>query len=136
LTIADAAYSPPSGTQEVLVLPLGEHAVACATRGERIPNRPIRLGGAGGVKPPRKVRDVPPIYPKELVQRGVEGLVTVESTIAETGCVSGAKIVRSVHPQLDLAAIVAVSGWEFTPTMVDGRSMPVAMSVSVNFTTK
>ena len=64
---------------------------------------------------------------------GIQGVVIVEAIIATSGCVRGSKIVRSVAPGLDAAAMAAVSRWRFTPTLLDGVAVPVVMTVTVNF---
>lgn len=46
----------------------------------------------------------------------------------------GAEVLRSVQLPLDLAALKAVSGWRFEPTLLDGEPVPVIMTVTVNFT--
>src|SRR5262249_12358003 len=46
--------------------------------------------------------------------------------------VSTTRVVRSL-PFLDAAAIAAVTQWQFTPTIVDGRAVPVIMTLSVGF---
>ena len=85
----------------------------------------------GNIKEPTKVRNVAPNYPGR--ERRLQGIVILEATIAPTGCVSGLKVLRKVDPALDLAAIDAVSGWVYTPTLLNGIPVPVIMTVTVNF---
>ena len=56
-----------------------------------------------------------------------------QATIDEQGRVAEARILRSI-PLLDQAALDAVKQWEYTPTTVDGKAVPVIMTVTVNFT--
>lgn len=91
---------------------------------------PVRVGG--NVRPPTKVKDVPPVLPEVARQAGVFGVVILEVTIDEEGRVSNARVLRSI-PLLDQAALDAVRQWEFTPTYVDGRPRPVILTVPVPF---
>jgi protein TonB len=91
---------------------------------------PVRVGS--GIKPPTKIRDVPPIYPPVAQSARVQGVVILEVTIGTTGLVQDARILRSI-PLLDQAAIDAVEQWQFTPTLVNGQTVPVIMTVTVNF---
>jgi protein TonB len=75
---------------------------------------------------------VPAQRSPEADAAGVTGIVVVEIRIDETGGVTGAKIVRSV-PMLDESAMAAVKEWRFAPTIVEGRPVPVKMTVTVNF---
>jgi TonB family protein len=87
-----------------------------------------------GVAPPEKVKNVPPVYPLEAQNAKVQGVVIVEVRIEPDGRVSNARLMGSV-PQLDKAALDAVSQWEFTPTLDrEGRATPVLMTVIVQFT--
>lgn len=101
------------------------------------PPPPWHAGAASvgnGIAPPKKVKNVPPVYPAAAQDAGIQGLVIVEVRIEPDGRVSNARVMRSV-PQLDEAALNAVSQWEFSPTLgVDGRPIPVIMTVTVQFT--
>ena len=55
--------------------PAGQRAAGAAA--------PIRVGN--GVPPPRKVHDVPPVYPSAARTLRVQGLVILEATIGPTG---------------------------------------------------
>ena len=56
-----------------------------------------------------------------------------EIVIDHEGIVTDARIVKSI-PLLDDAALRAVRGWRFEPTIIDGRPVPVRMVVTVSFT--
>jgi protein TonB len=92
---------------------------------------PIRVGG--DVRPPTKVRDVPPVYPAMAQSAHAQGVVIIEVIIDEQGNVADARVLRSV-PLLDQAALDAVRQWQFTPTQFNGAPTPVLMTVTVNFT--
>ncbi|HEY6507181.1 MAG TPA: energy transducer TonB [Vicinamibacterales bacterium] len=85
------------------------------------------------VKTPTKVWDVRPTYPPEAKAGGVEGVVVIDARIDVDGCVRNAEVVRSV-PELDRAALDAVTQWEFSPTVLDGKPMPVLLTITVRFT--
>lgn len=96
------------------------------------PPNAVRVGG--DVKPPTKIYNVNPSYPPVALQARVQGVVILEVVIDETGGVSDARVLRSI-PLLDQAAIDAVTQWKFTPTLLNGRAVPVIMVTTVNFTT-
>ncbi len=91
---------------------------------------PLRVGG--NIRPPAKIKDVRPVYPPEAQQARVQGVVVAEVTIGEDGRVSDARVLRSI-PLLDEAAIDAVRQWEFEPTLLNGRAVPIIMTVTVQF---
>ena len=92
--------------------------------------QPVRVGGQ--VAPPRKIKDVRPIYPAIAQSARVQGVVIIEATIGVDGHVQDAKILRSI-PLLDAAALEAVRQWEFTVTTLNGAPVPIIMTVTVNF---
>jgi protein TonB len=91
----------------------------------------VRIGG--NIKPPAKVKNVPPEYPALAQTAGVQGVVIIEALISKEGRVEEAHVVRSI-PLLDQAAVDAVTQWEFTPTMLNGQPVPVIMMLTVQFT--
>jgi len=80
---------------------------------------PMRLHA--GIREPRKIADVAPVYPQLAQASHVEGIV------------QAARVLRSVT-LLDQAALDAVRQWKFTPALLNGVPVPVIMTVTVNFT--
>jgi TonB family protein len=95
------------------------------------PAEPVHVG-RGGVPPPQKTKDVRPVYPRDAQAARISGVVVIEATIGEDGKVRDAVVLRSI-PLLDQASIDAVRQWEFTPTTMNGKPVPVIMTVTVNF---
>ena len=91
----------------------------------------LRVGK--GIRPPTKTYDVKPVYPPVAADARVQGVVILEIRIDEEGHVSDARILRSI-PLLNAAALEAVQQWEFTPTLMNGKRVPVIMTTTVNFT--
>jgi protein TonB len=87
----------------------------------------------GEVDPPELLTRVNPIYPQEAQEAGIEGLVVLDIVVGEDGSVIDVSVFRSV-PELDQAAIDAVSQWRYSPTFVNGEPVEVELSVTVNFT--
>jgi periplasmic protein TonB len=85
-----------------------------------------------GVREPRKVRHVAPIYPEVARRIHLQGTVVVECTIDPRGRVVNPTIVQG-NPLLNEAALAAVQQWVYTPTLLSGIPVPVLMQVSVNF---
>ena len=91
---------------------------------------PRRVGGS--IKPPQKVKDVPPVYPDEARRAGVHGMVILEVVIGVDGRVTDARVLRTI-PLLEAAAVNAVKQWVYEPTLVDGQAVPVSVTVTVVF---
>lgn len=89
--------------------------------------------GSGRIQPPKKIKDVKPIYPPSAQNDRVSGVVVLESVISTSGCVAEARVLRSADTRLDWAALRAVLQWQFTPTLLNGNPTLIIMSVTVNF---
>ena len=92
--------------------------------------RLVRVGGK--IREPRKVVHVAPIYPEIARQTRVQGAVTLEAILDATGKVESVRVLESV-PLLDDAAVKAVRQWRYTPTELNGVSVPVLMTVTIRF---
>jgi periplasmic protein TonB len=65
---------------------------------------------------------VPPVYPARALRSGIEGVVTVEFTIATDGSVKDAVIIKAKPPKIfDRAVLKAIARWKFNPDIVDGK---------------
>ena len=127
-----APASVKTGEQVLVALPMGEQYLKCvagfyASRGE------ANHVGRKGITPPKKIRDVRPVYPAAAIESRRQGIVIIEATISPAGCVYGMTVLRRVAIDLDIAALLAVSEWAFTPTLLDGQAVPVIMTVTVSF---
>jgi protein TonB len=94
------------------------------------PREPVRIGGV--IREPKKIVDVPPIYPPLAIAAQKEGVVIMEAMIDERGHVVRVRVLRS-EPLLDAAAVSAVERWRYTPTLLNNQPVPVLMTVAVRF---
>jgi TonB family protein len=93
---------------------------------------PLRVGG--NIRVPRKLLDMKPVYPESMRDAGLEGLVPIEAVIGIDGRVASVRVLSAqVHPEFAKAAMDAVRQWRFSPTLLNGVAVDVAMVVSVNF---
>ncbi|MCC7043728.1 MAG: TonB family protein [Acidobacteria bacterium] len=93
----------------------------------------VKTPAEWGLAPPRKVTDVRPTYPDVAIRSRLQGVVSIDARIEATGCISDARVVRSVHPMLDTAALQAVSQWRYATTTLNGEPVPLLMTVDVTF---
>jgi TonB family protein len=73
-----------------------------------------------------------PIYPDGARAMRLEGTVTVETVISESGAVRYARAV-SGDPRLRAAAEEAVAKWRYKPYSLNGRAAEVVTNVRVSF---
>lgn len=135
LLMTHVTDTPPAAGNErrIAVMPFDDEYLTCR-ESETDDFASAVSAGAARVTPPKKTRHVNPIYPATAQRGGVQGVVVLESTIGAGGCVGRLHVVRGVDPRLDLAALLAVMRWRFSPTLLDGRPVPVIMTVTVQFT--
>ena len=96
------------------------------------PGTPFRVGG--DIKEPRLLTpNVKPIYPPAAKAAGQQGMVIIEATIDPQGNVVNARVIKAAQPELDRAALEAVSRWVLLATLLAGTPISVLLNVSVNF---
>jgi protein TonB len=127
------------GALEFLVVPLSSEAAICLTEAPGPAPVPVGApsddaqGVEGTIQPPKKVGHVAPWYPGQAREERVQGRVVLEATIATSGCVQEVRVLRGRDPRLDLVALLTVAQWTYTPTLLNGKPVPVTMTVTVNF---
>ena len=92
--------------------------------------------GSPGVTTPVVVVQVKPQYTAEAMRAKVQGLVTVECVVLPGGTVGDARIIRSLDPifGLDQEAIAAAKKWRFKPGLLNGKPVPVIVTIELTFT--
>jgi periplasmic protein TonB len=95
-----------------------------------LPSMPVRAGR--GVPIPSKLVDVKPTYPPLARHLRTQGIVVLDAGIDETGRVVHVRVLQSIA-LLDRAAIDAVRRWRYTPAVLNGRAVPVVLTVTVTF---
>jgi protein TonB len=75
-----------------------------------------------------------PSYPPRALRSGVEGVVTVEFTIAVDGSVKNPVIVKSIPPKIfDRSVLKAIRKWKFNPETVDGKTVEKRARQDIHF---
>jgi TonB family protein len=82
----------------------------------------------------KRVREVPPEYPRDAARAGTEGWVQVEFTIGQDGSTRDLQVLDSA-PKLvfDRAALDSVSKWRFEPIRKDGSPVNQRAVLQVRF---
>lgn len=77
---------------------------------------------------------VPPVYPMRALRSGIEGVVTVEFTIATDGSVRNAIVVKSKPPKIfDQAVLKAITKWKYNPDIINGKKTEKRARQDVKF---
>ena len=75
-----------------------------------------------------------PSYPPRALRSGVEGVVTVEFTIAVDGSVKDPTIIKSDPPKIfDRSVLKAIKKWKFNPETVDGKTVEKRARQDIHF---
>jgi len=82
---------------------------------------------------PEAIVRVPPTYPPDAREAGIQGTVEVQALVLRDGTVADVRIVKSIPP-LDSAAAAAVRQWRFKPAMASGQPVAAWVEVPVRFT--
>ena len=93
---------------------------------------PVLVRVGQGIRPPTKRRHVNPVYPDLALRAHLRATVVVECVIDTAGRVADVRVVRG-HPLFDAAALEAVRQWVYSPTLLNGTPVAVALTVTVRF---
>jgi TonB family protein len=73
-------------------------------------------------------------YPADLVKKGVEGTVTLDLVVSDSGKVDSVAVVKGVEARLDSSAAHAARAFKFSPAMAGGKPTAVLMEYAYHFT--
>ena len=95
----------------------------------------VRIGRS--VRAPKKVRDVPPKYPELPPGTQASGVWVGEMLINSSGKIARVWTLREIRfvppfPAFNEAIAQAILQWEFEPLLVQGKALPVCMTVTMN----
>jgi len=107
---------------------LGENLAA--TSGPAAPSVPIPVGG--DVKSAQLLKSVPPIYPSFAKTQRISGDVKIDALIDVTGKVTTMKVIGG-PTLLHQAAMDALHQWKYQPATLDGKAVPMHLTVTIQF---
>ena len=95
----------------------------------------VRIGRS--VRAPKKLRDVPPKYPELPPGTQASGVWLGEMLINNSGKIVRVWTLREIRfappfPAFNDAITHAIRQWEFEPLLVEGKALPVCMTVTIN----
>ena len=94
------------------------------------PAAPVAVGG--DVKQAKLISSVPPVYPALARTQHISGGVTVDALIDANGRVTTMKVI-SGPTLLQQAAMEALKQWKYQPAMLDGKAVPMHLTITVQF---
>ena len=126
ITVTDTGGSPSAA-----------RTISAATRERYLQNR----NQGGTIAPPIKIRDVAPVYPASVRGSGFEGKVVLDGLIKTDGTVEVLQVLApvdpetmtTVYPDLARAAVEAVGGWRYEPTLLHGVPVDTRMTINITF---
>jgi TonB family protein len=95
-----------------------------------------RLSCGVGMTAPQVVSEKRPDYSPETLRARVEGVVEMQAVVETTGRVRDVRVQKSLHPQLDAAAMDALKEWRFKPGTLDGVPVPILVLIEMTFTVR
>jgi protein TonB len=126
---ADAALVLNSDKPESNTDGLGT-GLAVNSTGLATPAAPVPIGG--DVRPAKLITSVAPIYPALAKNQHVSGNVLIDALIDANGHVIAMKVV-SGPTLLHQSAREALRQWKYQPALLDGKPVPMHLTVTIQF---
>ena len=84
---------------------------------------------------PVALKQVTPQYTSEAMRAKLQGVVVIQAVVAADGTVDRGRVTQSLDSQmgLDDAALMAAKRWLFKPGTKDGKTVPVAVTLTLQF---
>ena len=84
------------------------------------------------MKAAKLLSSISPVYPGLAKNQRISGDVRVDALVDVTGRVTAVKVI-SGPALLQQAAIDAIRGWKYEPATLDGKSVPMHLTVTLQF---
>jgi TonB family protein len=108
----------------------GDGLAGIASAPDRLPELDVKV--SQGVTAGSIIRKVEPVYPRDALTKRLGGPVKLEASVAEDGIVSEVKVLQG-EPMLAAAAVAAVRQWRYSPSLLNGKPIPVLKDITVIF---
>lgn len=82
---------------------------------------------------PIEVQRVEAVYPEAARKARLQGIVIVEGIVTTEGDVRSVRVVRSISPLLDNAALRAAQQYKYKPALRDGKPVPKTVTITTTF---
>jgi TonB family protein len=94
--------------------------------------------GGNGVSMPTLIERVSPKYTADAMRARIQGSVWIECVVQTDGTVGDLRVMRSLdrHFGLDEEAIAAAKRWRFRPGMLNGKPVPVVVTIELSFSVR
>lgn len=90
--------------------------------------------GKHDITPPKRIRTADPVYSRQARAQHIEQKVVIETLIDTAGVPHEPHVTSAPRePELEYAAMEAVSKWRYEPGRLDGKVVPVIFNLTVNF---
>jgi TonB family protein len=89
--------------------------------------------GAAGLTLPQVIEKFDPVYTTDAREARVQGSVVLDIVVLPSGRVGDVRVAKPLTPGLNREAIRAVRRWRFAPGRIDGRAVPVQVSIETTF---
>jgi periplasmic protein TonB len=101
--------------------------------GVKLPAAPLEpLAVGGDVKPAKMISSVPPVYSSLARSQHVSGDVKIDALIDVNGRVTSMKVI-SGPALLHQAAMDALRQWKYRPATLDGKPVPMHLTIMLQF---
>jgi hypothetical protein len=88
------------------------------------------------ITPPKKIRDLAPVYPPSLERTPAAGDVVLEGRLGTDGLLRDLKVAGKAHPELAKAATAAVAEWRYTPALLNCTPIEIPITITASFKTR
>ena len=80
---------------------------------------------------PRLLRQVPPVYTAEAMEKHVEGRAILKCVVTTDGSLENCRVLKGL-PGMDEAILAAVLQWRYSPALFEGRPVKIQYVVVIN----